>query len=232
MSGVERRTLAEQVYHSLRTAILNEEFQPGAELQEPALAERYQVSRGPVREALRLLLADGLVTLVPRVGARVRALTRQDFRGVYQVRAVLEELAVRLAVPLLTEGDLTELRAYLDRIEEGCRTGNMALIFEANTAFHALFVERSENIALHAAYGQVRDLISRYQRRSMSVRGELSTLVDEHRLIYEAAVKRDAELAAEYTRRHILLPTERLDELPDDTLPDPYEASAQPVVAE
>lgn len=139
---------------------------------------------------------------------------------------------MRLAVPLLSDDDLAELRGYLDQIEQGCQTGDMPMLFEANTAFHALFVERSGNIALHAAYGQVRDLIARYQRRSMSVRGELSTLIDEHRLIYEAAANRDPELAAEYTRRHILLPTERLDQLPDDTLPDPFEASAQPVVAE
>jgi DNA-binding GntR family transcriptional regulator len=215
---LERRTLAEQVYQSLRTAILDDEFPPGAELQETALAERYAVSRGPVREALRLLRADGLVTIVPRMGARVRSLSPEDFRGVYQVRAVLEELAVRLAVPRLTEAQMDELGAYLDTISRASRDGDPVGVFEANTAFHLMFITHSGNVALEAAYGQVRDLISRYQRRSLALRGGMSTLGDEHRLIYEAAVNRDADEAGRRMKQHILLPTARVDDLPQEAL--------------
>lgn len=219
MSSLERRTLAEQVYEALRAAILDDEFLPGAELQEPGLAERYQVSRGPVREALRLLAADGLVAIIPRRGARVRPLTRQDFLGVYQVREVLESLAVKLAVPRLTRAHLDELRGYLDEIERASAATDISAVLRANREFHQLFVRESGNVALQAAYQQVRGLIARYQRRSMALRGGTATLAEEHRAIYEAAEARDTEAAVEFTRRHIRVPLWRLDDLPDDTLP-------------
>lgn len=230
MSSLERRTLAEQVYDSLRAAILDDEFLPGAELQEPALAERYQVSRGPVREALRMLSSDGLVSIIPRRGARVRALTRQDFLGVYQVREVLESLAVKLAVPRLTQAHLDELRGYLEEIERASEVEELSSVLRANRAFHQLFVQQSGNLALQAAYQQVRGLIARYQRRSMALRGGMSTLAEEHRVIYEAAVARDADAAAEFTRRHIRVPLWRLDDLPDDTLPEMESAALRSAV--
>ncbi len=217
---VERRTLAEQVYDGLRQAILDDEFLPGAVLQEPALAERFEVSRGPVREALRLLSADGLVTIIPRRGARVRELTRQDFLGVYQVREVLESLAVKLAVPRLTHANLDELRGYLQRLEKASDEESLSDVLAANRDFHHLFIRECGNPALQAAYQQVRGMIARFQRRSMTLRGSMATLPDEHRLIYDAAVARDAEGAAEATRRHIRVPMLGLDDLPGDTLPD------------
>ena len=95
---LENRTLREQVIDHLREEILASRLAPGTELGEAALARSLGISRGPLREALGALTAEGLVTIVPRRGAVVTRLTRKEFIDAYQVREALESLAVRLAV--------------------------------------------------------------------------------------------------------------------------------------
>ncbi len=216
MPDLERRTLAEQTYNTLRAAILDDDYPPGAELQEVALARDYGVSRGPVREALRRLSAEGLVTIKPRRGAFVRLLTKKDFLDAYRVREELEVLAVRLGVPNMTAEDLEEMSARLDTMEAAIDAGDMPGLFRENRAFHTLFVERSDNAILRSAYGHVVDSMGRYQRRSVLLRGDLTSVAAEHRAILEAVQQGDTDAAAELTRQHIRVPIRRMDELGDD----------------
>ena len=106
----ENRTLREQVVDHLREEILANRLAPGTELGEVALAQSLGISRGPLREALGQLAAEGLVTIVPRRGAVVKRLTRQEFLDAYQVREALESLAIRLAVPRLETPTEAKLR--------------------------------------------------------------------------------------------------------------------------
>jgi DNA-binding GntR family transcriptional regulator len=205
MPSLERRTLAEQVYLELRTAIIEDEFPPEAELQEVALAERYGVSRGPVREALRRLSSDGLVVLTPRRGARLRPIVPHDFLSAYQVREVLEVLAVQLAVPRLTPADCDVLEARYNELDKHARAGDMTSFFKANGAFHYFFVEYSGNGPLQLAYQPVIDLVHRYQRRTLGLRGNIDTVLSFHREILDAARSGDVETATERTREHIRL---------------------------
>lgn len=219
MPGLERRTLAEQVYVELRTAIIEDAFPPEAELQEIALAERYGVSRGPVREALRRLSSDGLVVLTPRRGARLRPIVPHDFLSAYQVREVLEVLAVQLAVPRLTAGDCDELKSRYGELEKCAHAGDMTAFFKANNAFHYFFVEHSGNGPLQLAYQPVIDLVHRYQRRTLSLRGKIDTVLTYHREIYEAARTGDVHTAVERTRDHIRL---RVGHLGGEDGPQPW----------
>src|SRR5438445_13757943 len=98
---LENVTLWQRVYEYLREEILSERLQPGTELQEVALSEELGVSRGPIREAIGRLAAEGLVTVRPRRGALVRSLAKHEFAELYQVREALDMMAVRLAVPKL-----------------------------------------------------------------------------------------------------------------------------------
>src|SRR5690606_7335602 len=102
-------TLAQQVYSHLRAGILDNTYAPGSPLPEEALAASLNVSRVPVREALRRLSAEGLIVIKPRQGATVSELTSKQFLDAYQVREALEVLAVRLAAPRLTADDLDQL---------------------------------------------------------------------------------------------------------------------------
>src|ERR671928_1563730 len=110
---VENLTLWQRVYDHLRAEILDGRLAPGAELAEVALSEQLGVSRGPLREAIGRLAAEGLVTVRPRRGAVVRSLSKDEFLELYQVREALEMLAVRLAVPKLEGGDFAELEQLL-----------------------------------------------------------------------------------------------------------------------
>src|ERR671935_979582 len=114
--ALENLTLWQRVYDFLREEILSERLRPGAELQEVALSEELGVSRGPIREAIGRLAAEGLVTVRPRRGAVVRSLSKDEFLELYQVREALEMMAVRLAVPNLQPDDLAQLEGLVDEM--------------------------------------------------------------------------------------------------------------------
>src|SRR5919198_3675039 len=114
--ALDRRTLWQRVHQHLREEIISGSLTPGAELQEMALAESLGVSRGPIREAIGRLAAEGLVTVRPRRGAIVRSLSKDEFLELYQVREALERMAVKLAVPKLEPDDVVQLEALIERM--------------------------------------------------------------------------------------------------------------------
>lgn len=212
MAPLERRTLAEQLYEQFRASILDDTYGPGKELQEVALAEEFGVSRGPVREAMRRLAADGLVTLESRRGAVVRSLTRADFLDAYRVREALELLAVQLATPLLDEQDFEFLSSCIENMDDAIASGDMTGLLRENRKFHQHFVERTSNAMLLATYTYVVDSIGRYQRWSVELRGDLTHLIEEHRGILEKVRARDVEAAVELSSQHIRVPLQRLND--------------------
>ncbi len=223
---LERRTLAAQVYEGLRRAIMEDELPPGHELNEVALAARYEVSRGPVREALNRLAAEGLVTVRPRRGAVVTTLNKKDFLDAYQVREALEVAAVRIAVPRLDEDDHSHLRQLVDAMDKATSAADMEAFFDANLEFHGYFVQRSDNAKLRAIHAQVTDTMGRFRRRSLRFRPNITELLEEHAAILRAAEEGDAERAAELTSRHIRSPLDAVGTLTEAELSQPMTAEA------
>src|SRR5438128_5250203 len=138
---LENVTLWQRAYEYLREEILSERLQPGTELQEVALSQELGVSRGPIREAISRLAAEGLVTVRPRRGAVVRLLSKEEFLELYQVREALEIMAVSLAVPRLGADDFAALQALIDTMGKHAERGEITEFFEANVAFHAYLLE-------------------------------------------------------------------------------------------
>ena len=203
---LENRTLGERVYDLLREDILSGHLGPGAELSEVALAERLGVSRGPVREALGRLSAQGLVTIQPRRGAYVSVLTRQEFLEAYQVREVLEALAARLAVTSLRPEDLAELEALQGEMLQAARDKAVRSFFDANHRFHLRLVSLSGNGRLIETHAQLTERMGRYMARSLSLRGNLERSLQEHREILDALRDRDGLRAAAAVGAHIHVP--------------------------
>ena len=215
---LENLTLWQRVYEHLREEILSERLPPGTELQEVALAAELGVSRGPLREAIGRLAAEGLVTVRPRRGAVVRSLSKEEFLELYQVREALEVMAVRLAVPRLGRDDFARLEALIGEMSRHAEREEVADFFAANVAFHEHILQASGNAKLQALYGQLIGQMGRYRMRSLTLRGNVQRSIAEHAAILRAARHGDAERAAHLMSEHIRVPQRRLETATDDEL--------------
>jgi len=203
---LDHRTLWQRVHDQLRDEIISGALTPGAELHEVTLAASFGVSRGPIREALGRLATEGLVTIRPRRGAVVRALSSEEFIEAYQVREALEMMAVRLAVPRLTAGDLAEMERLIEEMATRADIGDVQGFFEANTEFHQRFFEVAANSMLAGLYRQLRGQIDRHRLRSLELRGDLRRSIAEHTAILSAAREGDVERAVHLASEHIRVP--------------------------
>jgi DNA-binding GntR family transcriptional regulator len=205
-SPVENRTLREQVADHLREEILSSRLAPGEELGEVAIARSLGISRGPLREALGQLAAEGLVTIAPRRGAVVKRLTHQEFLDAYQVREALESLAIRLAVPRLTAADKGDLHRMSEEMERAAQADDTDGFFEINRRFHARLVHASGNQKLEEVHGQLVAQMARLLTQSVELRGGMNQSAAEHRAILEAVDAGDPLLAARLLEEHIEVP--------------------------
>jgi DNA-binding GntR family transcriptional regulator len=215
---LENLTLWQRVYDHLREEILAGHLKPGAELAEVALSEQLGVSRGPLREAIGRLAAEGLVTVRPRRGAVVRSLSKEEFLELYQVREALETMAVRLAVPRLAADDYATLQGLIETMARHAERGEVAEFFEANVAFHGHLFAASGNEKLVELYRQLLGQMGRYRLRSLTLRGNLQRSVAEHAAILRAAKRGDAERAAHLMSEHVRVPQRRLKALSEEEL--------------
>ncbi|MGD9100781.1 MAG: GntR family transcriptional regulator, partial [Anaerolineae bacterium] len=126
--------MKEALVETLRDEIIRGDFVPGQYLRLEEIATRFDVSTMPVREALRDLEAEGLVTIFPHRGATVTQLSADELQDIYDIRVALEEMATRLAVPLVTEATLTELTTLVERMEN--HVGDVATLVKLNHQFH------------------------------------------------------------------------------------------------
>jgi DNA-binding GntR family transcriptional regulator len=202
----DNATLAERVYRQLRNDILSNKYPPDSPLPEEAIATKLNVSRAPVREALRKLAADGLVTLIRRQGAVVSSLSPQEFLDAYQVREALEVLAIRLATPRLTESDLDALEQMNDWMIQCAAQDDIDKFFTVNAAFHALFIDRSGNEKLKELYYPLVNQMRRYYLPSLYLRGGIERSIEEHGEIIQAVKAGDTEKAAQLLYEHIQVP--------------------------
>jgi DNA-binding GntR family transcriptional regulator len=216
LNGFDNTTLRARVHHHLRDEILSARIPPGTLLQEVPLAAALGVSRGPLREALGDLAAEGLVTITPRRGAVVSMLTKRDFLEAYQVREALEAMAVRLAVPIMTPDRYAVLEAAQERMIEAAARNDSAGFFDGNVAFHEGWVEASDNAKLLDIYRRLMAQLVVYRRPSAFLRGGLDQSIREHQGIIDVARANDPEQAAALMLQHIEVPQRRLATLSEE----------------
>jgi DNA-binding GntR family transcriptional regulator len=196
--------LYEQVAERLRTRIYSHELPQGGWIDEQALALEYGISRTPLREALKVLAAEGLVVLKPRRGCYVTELSEQDIDEVFPVMAMLEGRVAELATRRATGADFSRLAAIHDELEKHAAANNADRFFEANQRFHTGLQEIAGNRYLAQLIDDARKLIKLTRRDSLRLEGRLKQSLQEHREILEALRAKDAAGARQAMHDHLL----------------------------
>ena len=155
--------LRDVVFSTLRRAILTGELKPGERLMEIHLADKLGVSRTPIREAIRKLELEGLVTMIPRRGAEVAQITEKSLKDVLEVRRALDALCAELACDRITEEEKEELKRACDAFEEATKTGDTKVIAQADVALHDIIIQATDNARLIQLIHNLSEQMYRYR---------------------------------------------------------------------
>ncbi|MCX7176279.1 MAG: GntR family transcriptional regulator [Proteobacteria bacterium] len=196
--------LYQQVAERLRTRIYAHELPPGGWIDEQALALEYGISRTPLREALKVLASEGLVTLKPRRGCYVTELSEVDLDEIFPVMALLEGRCAAEATQKATDADLNRLSAIHEELEAHAKKGDVDRFFETNHDFHAALQLLAGNRWLSQLIDDTRKMLKLTRRDSLRVEGRLKQSLAEHRSILKAIRRRDANEAARQMHDHLL----------------------------
>ncbi|HMM54751.1 MAG TPA: GntR family transcriptional regulator [Candidatus Desulfobacillus sp.] len=196
--------LYEAVAERLRQRIFDHELEPGAWIDEQALAGQYGISRTPLREALKVLAAEGLVTLRPRRGCYVTELTERDLDELFPLMALLEGRAAFEATRRAGPADLKRLEALHEKLERHAARGDVSGFFEANQEFHAAVQALSGNRWLRQVIADLRKVLKLTRRDSLRQEGRLKRSLEEHREILAAVRAGDAAAAESLMHAHLL----------------------------
>jgi DNA-binding GntR family transcriptional regulator len=195
----------EQVYDQLKTMIIQGKFAPGERIYEAKIAEGFRVSRSPVREAIRVLVREGLL-VVRNKQITVYQPTLRDVEEIYQCRMALESLAARLASGTASDKELEKIESVLEQTKEMIEGGeeeNKEQIVCLNTRFHDLIIECSKNLRLQQQLEHLRSLSYFYRVLNSQGAGRARVILEEHREIFAQIRSRREEEAARLMERHI-----------------------------
>ena len=202
--------LATRAATELKKLIYDGGIAPGERLNEVALAQRMGISRGPLREAIRMLAGQGLVTAVRNRGVYVRQISVREMLELYELRALVFGYAAERACEHLTPVTRTALEDLLSQMDEACERGDGTAYYEANLAFHALLLELSGNRRAHQAYDDYVKELHLYRRSYFNTPGSMRRSNADHRAIFDAIARADSKRARQLAERHVLDGRERL----------------------
>lgn len=195
-------TLREKILEHIRDAIVCGTLKAGSRVSEPELAERYGISRTPIREAFRQLESEGYLTVIPRRGAVVSEFTPKDVEEFYAIKSVMEGYAARCACKNLTSRELDKLQSINKKLADLADIGDIKHFFKIHSDFHDLFIKAANNEKLREL---IAGLVTKFQRirfTSLSLPGRMAVSVQEHEKIIEAFRDKDADLAENLVRKN------------------------------
>lgn len=203
-------TIQNQVYLLLKEEICAGHFAPGQKLQEQALATQYQVSRSPVREALRRLGADGLVEEIPNRGVFVKVFTPKDIEEIYEVRVMLENRAIDHLTPALVAEHADGLLELLAKLREAYEREDLPAYTELDTKLHRLLVKCCGNSLIFALYDRIDCQIRQFRRYSLLEHKRFADSVEEHERILRLVLNGNLAAAKEENLRHLMLARDQI----------------------
>lgn len=206
-------SLHDEVAAQLRDRIFAGELVPGTFLDEVRLAEQMQISRTPLREALKVLKAEGLVRHEPRRGSFVNEVTEQDLDEIFPVIALLEGRCAREAAINASPADIGELEALHDKLNRHARARRITDYYTANFAIHEAIIALANNRWLAQVIGDLRKIVKLARLQQLHAPGRLEQSLSEHMAVFAALKARDPEGAEAAMRTHITRQREALREL-------------------
>ena len=195
--------LRDVVFNTLRQAILRGELKPGERLMEIQLANKLGVSRTPIREAIRKLELEGLVSIIPNKGAYVTGITRKDVEDIYAIRSLLEGLCARWATAHITEKQLDALEENIYLSEFHASKGHAQKLTELDDQFHDILYEACSSKMLEHQLRDFHEYVRRMRKQNLSGSERGLEAVLEHKQIMEAIRQKDADRAQELAALHM-----------------------------
>jgi DNA-binding GntR family transcriptional regulator len=194
------RALYEEVAELLRQRIFRRELEPGSWIDEVKLAQEYGISRTPLREALKVLAAEGLVTMKVRRGAYVTEVSERDLSDVYHLLALLESDAAAVVAERATEAQVKELQKLHQELEAAVK--NRDKFFAVNERFHMRLLELADNRWRDQMVADLRKVMKLNRHNSLLKSGRIQESLAEHAALMDALVRRDREAARERMQEH------------------------------
>lgn len=189
------RPLREIVYEELRSQILTGKIKPGSRMMEIELAEDMGVSRTPIREAIRKLEKEGLVTIEPRKGAYASQVSIKDMVDILEVRANLEGLAANYAAERMNDAEKAQLKELSMKFQKAVEEGDMMGMISNDSKFHHLIVESSRNNYLINMVEQLQELVLRFRYTYYKDFKRAEEMLPEHKRIYETIISGEGQKA-------------------------------------
>ena len=197
------RPLYEDVAERLRAQIFAHELAPGSWLDEQSLAQQFGISRTPMREAIKVLASEGLVTTKMNRGAYVTEVDRRDLEQIFTVLSLLEGQAAKETASKATEEELNLLDDLHHRLEKAAADRDVEQFFVINVKFHELIQDIASNTWMNGVIADLRKVLKLQRRDSLTRTGRLQNSLLEHREILQAILKRDPTAAEAAMRKHL-----------------------------
>lgn len=194
------RALYEEVAEQLRQRIFRRELEPGSWIDELKIAEEFGISRTPLREALKVLAAEGLVTMKVRRGAYVTEMSEKDLRDVYHLLSLLESDAAGVVAEKATPAQLNALQALHAELEAAA--GDRERFFELNEQFHILLLEMADNRWRNQMVADLRKVMKLNRHNSLLKHGRIEDSLQEHRTIMQALQAHDPQSTMSAMQAH------------------------------
>ena len=199
-------SIADLAKGHIQVWIIRGEYQPGQQLKEEEIAARLDISRPPVREAFKMLEAEGLVIRRPRRGVFVTEMTEKDVWEAYTLKAALYEMALELAMNSISESQIQELEAVVRRMEKCVQADPVDLLGyqEYHRNFHNQIMVISGHERLKKISDSIHNQVSRFSYKSLQNRNHLDSSVRYHRQILDAIKDQDSARACKFMKEHVL----------------------------
>jgi DNA-binding GntR family transcriptional regulator len=216
---IRRRPLHDEATERIRDLIVEGRLAAGEWINEAELCQQLQISRTPLREALKVLATEGLVELVPRRGARVARLSPRELVDLFEALSGVEGLAAELAAERMSEADSEKLRQLQMRIEQRHKAKDRLTYFHENHELHVAIVRCSGNSAIIDIHARLIARLRRARYQAILSEARWSAAVEEHAQILAALEKRDARRAGELMRQHVAYTGEVVRASMDERIP-------------